>query len=342
MIAHILRNPAQRAAIERALAARGVHGDSMIAHINPQEAGLLKQAGGAGTINPKTGLLQFDPTGGSNAGGAGHAGDSGNNGGKGGGGSGSIGGGLGGYNGQGRGATMAPGGGLVGGDLANDGSTRPGESAFHAADAAYNGSFMAHAFGAKPSLTNSASYADGTWHTGGSLPGAIAGLASGAFMPGSGMVVGPAVGAIARAMGIGDTVLGGPGAPASEGMMKGMGIGGSAGNPYGGGGGWGSGGPNNAGGNVGQNGGGQHDGSMGSPGSPGSPNGPGGAPAPGGTPAPGQPPVGLPPAMNPALASLFYGGQTGADPFNGRFGPNAGLLRYLIAQGQPSGSQLLG
>jgi len=45
--------------VERALAARGVHGDTMIAHISPAEALLLRQAGGVGTRNPRTGLLQF-------------------------------------------------------------------------------------------------------------------------------------------------------------------------------------------------------------------------------------------------------------------------------------------
>jgi hypothetical protein len=38
----------------------GNNGDSMIAHINPQEADILKALGGSGTINPNTGLLQFD------------------------------------------------------------------------------------------------------------------------------------------------------------------------------------------------------------------------------------------------------------------------------------------
>lgn len=37
----------------------GRRGDSLLAHINPQEAALLKRMGGSGTINPKTGLLEF-------------------------------------------------------------------------------------------------------------------------------------------------------------------------------------------------------------------------------------------------------------------------------------------
>lgn len=38
---------------------KGRHGDTMLAHINPLEAMMLKQAGGSGTINPDTGLPEF-------------------------------------------------------------------------------------------------------------------------------------------------------------------------------------------------------------------------------------------------------------------------------------------
>jgi hypothetical protein len=41
------------------LASYGRNGNTMLAHINPQEAALLKSRGGAGTINPKTGLPEF-------------------------------------------------------------------------------------------------------------------------------------------------------------------------------------------------------------------------------------------------------------------------------------------
>jgi hypothetical protein len=41
------------------LASKGRYGDTMLAHINPQEAGLLTAMGGAGTINPQTGLPEF-------------------------------------------------------------------------------------------------------------------------------------------------------------------------------------------------------------------------------------------------------------------------------------------
>jgi len=41
------------------LASLGRGGDTMLAHINPQEAKMLKDAGGSGTINPNTGLPEF-------------------------------------------------------------------------------------------------------------------------------------------------------------------------------------------------------------------------------------------------------------------------------------------
>jgi len=41
------------------LASKGRYGDTMIAHINPQEAEMLMEEGGSGTINPMTGLPEF-------------------------------------------------------------------------------------------------------------------------------------------------------------------------------------------------------------------------------------------------------------------------------------------
>jgi len=41
------------------LASKGRYGDTMLAHVNPEEAALLKARGGAGTINPQTGLREF-------------------------------------------------------------------------------------------------------------------------------------------------------------------------------------------------------------------------------------------------------------------------------------------
>lgn len=43
----------------RALAAQGRRGDTMLAHITPNEARMLRARGGAGTINPRTGLPEF-------------------------------------------------------------------------------------------------------------------------------------------------------------------------------------------------------------------------------------------------------------------------------------------
>lgn len=41
------------------LRSKGRNGDTVLAHINPQEAALLKARGGAGTLNPETGLPEF-------------------------------------------------------------------------------------------------------------------------------------------------------------------------------------------------------------------------------------------------------------------------------------------
>lgn len=41
------------------LQAQGRHGDTILAHINPKEAKMLKAAGGSGTINPETGLPEY-------------------------------------------------------------------------------------------------------------------------------------------------------------------------------------------------------------------------------------------------------------------------------------------
>lgn len=45
----------------RIVANQGRRGDTMLAHINPQEARLLQALGGAGTINPRTGLPEYGP-----------------------------------------------------------------------------------------------------------------------------------------------------------------------------------------------------------------------------------------------------------------------------------------
>jgi hypothetical protein len=43
----------------RALQGMGRNGDTILAHINPQEAEMLRQAGGMGTRNPYTGLMEY-------------------------------------------------------------------------------------------------------------------------------------------------------------------------------------------------------------------------------------------------------------------------------------------
>ena len=50
---------ARRAGLSEYLGGKGRYGDTMVAHINPEEAALLKARGGAGTRNPRTGLLEF-------------------------------------------------------------------------------------------------------------------------------------------------------------------------------------------------------------------------------------------------------------------------------------------
>ena len=45
--------------IAKMLSKKGRGGDTMLAHITPKEARILKEAGGAGTINPDTGLMEF-------------------------------------------------------------------------------------------------------------------------------------------------------------------------------------------------------------------------------------------------------------------------------------------
>jgi len=56
-----------------ALRQKGRGGDTILAHINPQEARMLKSMGGAGTINPATGIMEFKGGGGGILGGVGKA-----------------------------------------------------------------------------------------------------------------------------------------------------------------------------------------------------------------------------------------------------------------------------
>lgn len=322
----LLSNPATEHAIAHALARKGNRGDSMIAHINPAEAAMLRQAGGSGTINPRTGLLQFDPTGGSNAGGAGHAGDSGNNGGRGGGGSGTIGGGVGTGNrgplGQGdapihTAGTSSPLGGAPTGDYAGVGSTYQGANSSYAnrsfGDQALGlalGMIPGFHYGVKPNPQDPATYAGGTWHSGfnpGGAIGGIAGMATG--MPGAGTIAGLIGDAISPTISFGSHAVT-PGEAAigiNGGWMGGHSLGmgmGQGGNSLG---------------HNGANGGGQHDGSVGAiagalggngggsgqPGSPAQPGQP--ATTPTGLPVPGQIAAAPwnPPAINPVAPSTM-------------------------------------
>ena len=45
--------------VSKAIASYGRNGDTMLAHITPAEARMLRRKGGAGTTNPKTGLKEF-------------------------------------------------------------------------------------------------------------------------------------------------------------------------------------------------------------------------------------------------------------------------------------------
>jgi len=49
----------QLPSITEMLRSQGRNGDTMLAHINPQEAEMLQRMGGSGTINPNTGLPEF-------------------------------------------------------------------------------------------------------------------------------------------------------------------------------------------------------------------------------------------------------------------------------------------
>lgn len=72
-----LRKAAQK------LANQGRDGDTILAHINPWEAMVLKALGGSGTVNPKTGVLEFRFGGGGSPGASGNSsGPSGNDGGR--------------------------------------------------------------------------------------------------------------------------------------------------------------------------------------------------------------------------------------------------------------------
>tara|TARA_R110000796_G_scaffold48346_1_gene115940 strand:- start:2677 stop:3348 length:672 start_codon:yes stop_codon:yes gene_type:complete len=45
----------------KSVSSKGTNGDTTLAHINEEEAALLKAHGGSGTVNPSTGLIQYGP-----------------------------------------------------------------------------------------------------------------------------------------------------------------------------------------------------------------------------------------------------------------------------------------
>jgi hypothetical protein len=53
------RTKQQQGFAKGGLASMGRHGDTMLAHINPREAAMLKRMGGSGTINPRTGYPEY-------------------------------------------------------------------------------------------------------------------------------------------------------------------------------------------------------------------------------------------------------------------------------------------
>lgn len=67
-------------AMAKLLASKGKGQDTMLVHITPHEAEILKANGGSGTINPETGLRQYDPGDGGDAGDGSGGPDSGGNG----------------------------------------------------------------------------------------------------------------------------------------------------------------------------------------------------------------------------------------------------------------------
>jgi len=243
---------------------RDAKGDTVLAQINPHEAAMLIAAGGSGRRDPRTGIIHFDPTGGSNAGGAGHAGDSGNMGGKGGGGGNANSGGTGRIGGGGGFGPGHSGGGISGGDTRADpgmpggGTSNPSFGGSGAVGASYAG----HAYNPGMNI-----------NLGRTLDGLALGL-----IPGAGIALSAANSLFGPSWGPSLNIGSGwsPGSGSATSTADGNGMFGPAGmgrSPT----------------NIGQNGGGQgFQGGLGSvAGAPGSPAGPVGTP--GGAGQPGAP-----------------------------------------------------
>ena len=225
------------------LGALGRDGDTMVAHINPEEARMLKEAGGAGTINPRTGLPEFRPSGSwgkdSPTSGGRVGGKLGNTGSKS---DGSRGGTVGlGSNEATRAAAFGKSayddikiadpktdrilnpnkyGGLVFGKDGATLSTGNDDLAYNDAIDKWNkrdffdraANFLAP-FGLtsiKPNYNRPATFAGGNFHTGINPAGALVGLGAGMLVPGLGVVAGPLAGAAYDEAGGLSPVLSGP------------------------------------------------------------------------------------------------------------------------------------
>lgn len=141
-------NSAAVQALLNHVASLGRGNDTMIAHINPQEAQMLKRFGGSGKANPNTGLIEFD-------------GDDG------GGGGGDGGGGFGGGDGFGGGGVADTGGGAgFGGDFG-------GTADFGAGDGPADGGGSNGGFGGDISAADASALAGGGDFSGAAMGGAF-------------------------------------------------------------------------------------------------------------------------------------------------------------------------
>jgi hypothetical protein len=218
---------------------QGRYGDTMLAHINPREAAMLKAAGGSGTRNPKTGLVEFydgdsrdGPGGIDGSGGTAEGGFGGGNG-VGSGGSDNSTGGAGGRDEGDRGRAAA--------DFANPGGLGPGgfgrnstANASAALNDFYNtgggfGNKLGNALAANFGFRERNPVTDPNWNGGpnagwgfdpAGLAGGIAGMAMG--VPGLGMVTDQISGALGRPgeIAMGPSVFGEPSGPSMGGTSS--------------------------------------------------------------------------------------------------------------------------
>jgi hypothetical protein len=76
MLGTVMMN-ATPSSLDNVIASKGRGADSMIAHISPREAAILKALGGSGRVNPRTGFLEFDDSDSGGDSGSGNGADSG-------------------------------------------------------------------------------------------------------------------------------------------------------------------------------------------------------------------------------------------------------------------------